>query len=89
MLFIDQPVGVGYSYADNGVSVGTTEQAAVDLHAFLTIFFESFIEFKGRPFHLSGESYGTSMFTLYPRPPSDYGGLRGQVVDIYPSSQRK
>ncbi|KAM0751196.1 peptidase S10, serine carboxypeptidase [Meredithblackwellia eburnea MCA 4105] len=58
MIFIDQPIGVGYSYSDSGVKVGTSEEAAIDVHAFLTIFIESFPEFKGRKFHLSGESYG-------------------------------
>lgn len=57
-VFIDQPVGVGFSYSDSGIHVATTEQAALDVHAFLTIFFDAFTEFQGRPFHLSGESYG-------------------------------
>ncbi|KAI0052593.1 peptidase S10 serine carboxypeptidase [Auriscalpium vulgare] len=58
MFFLDQPVGVGFSYADHGLTVETTEDAAKDIHAFLTIFFENFSQFKGRPLHLSGESYG-------------------------------
>ncbi|GJE84749.1 peptidase S10, serine carboxypeptidase [Phanerochaete sordida] len=58
IFFLDQPVGVGYSYADYGESVGTTEDAARNIHAFITIFFETFKEFSGRPIHLSGESYG-------------------------------
>ncbi|KAH7888095.1 Alpha/Beta hydrolase protein [Phlebopus sp. FC_14] len=57
IFFLDQPVGVGYSYADFGETVETTEDAARNVHAFLTIFFETFKEFSGRPFHLSGESY--------------------------------
>jgi carboxypeptidase C (cathepsin A) len=40
MIFIDQPVGVGFSYADHSVHVDTTEQAAIDLHAFLVLFYE-------------------------------------------------
>jgi cathepsin A (carboxypeptidase C) len=36
----------------------TTEEAAVDIAAFISIFFEHFSQFKGRPFHISGESYG-------------------------------
>ena len=40
MIFIDQPVGVGFSYSDHGIHVDTTEQAAIDLHAFLVLFFE-------------------------------------------------
>ncbi|TFK64448.1 alpha/beta-hydrolase [Pluteus cervinus] len=58
IFFLDQPVGVGYSYADFGETVETTEDAAKNIHAFVTIFFETFNQFAGRPFHLSGESYG-------------------------------
>ncbi|KAL1946614.1 hypothetical protein VTO73DRAFT_14718 [Trametes versicolor] len=58
IFFLDQPVGVGFSYADFGETVETTEDAAKNIHAFLTIFFETFSDFKGRPLHLSGESYG-------------------------------
>ncbi|KAH9894182.1 peptidase S10 serine carboxypeptidase [Cubamyces lactineus] len=57
IFFLDQPVGVGFSYADFGETVETTEDAAKNVHAFLTIFFETFSEFKGRPLHLAGESY--------------------------------
>jgi carboxypeptidase C (cathepsin A) len=55
-------VGVGYSYADFGETVETTEEAARNVHAFLTIFFETFKQFAGRPLHLSGESYAVSRF---------------------------
>jgi carboxypeptidase C (cathepsin A) len=57
IFFIDQPVGVGFSYADYGESVSTTEEAAKDIAAFVAIFFENFSQFKGRPFHMAGESY--------------------------------
>ncbi|EJD41493.1 serine carboxypeptidase [Auricularia subglabra TFB-10046 SS5] len=57
VFFVDQPVGVGYSYADYGETVTSTEQAAVDIAAFVRIFFETFSSFAGREFHLSGESY--------------------------------
>jgi len=53
-------VGVGFSYADYGEAVATTEDAAKDIHAFVSIFFDTFKEFKGRKFHMSGESYGVS-----------------------------
>ncbi|KAK8845458.1 hypothetical protein IAR55_006171 [Kwoniella newhampshirensis] len=58
IFFLDQPIGVGFSHAENGQAVGTTEAAAVDVQAFISIFFETFKEFEGRPFHMSGESYG-------------------------------
>ncbi|KJA21650.1 hypothetical protein HYPSUDRAFT_41773 [Hypholoma sublateritium FD-334 SS-4] len=58
IFFLDQPVGVGFSYADFGETVETTEEAAKNIHAFITIFFETFKQFSGRALHLSGESYG-------------------------------
>ncbi|KAI5122141.1 hypothetical protein M0805_000788 [Coniferiporia weirii] len=58
IFFLDQPVGVGFSYADYGQVVETTEEAAKNVHAFISIFFETFSQFKGRRLHLSGESYG-------------------------------
>ena len=33
------------------------EEAAKDIAAFVAIFFEHFSAFKGRPFHMAGESY--------------------------------
>ncbi|KAH9921491.1 peptidase S10 serine carboxypeptidase, partial [Epithele typhae] len=51
-------VNVGFSYAEFGETIETTEDAAKNVHAFLTIFFETFSQFKGRPLHLAGESYG-------------------------------
>ncbi|KAI0069949.1 serine carboxypeptidase [Panus rudis PR-1116 ss-1] len=57
IFFIDQPIGVGASYADFGETVGTTEEAAEDIAAFVAIFFEHFTKFKGRAFHMAGESY--------------------------------
>ncbi|KAH8829976.1 Alpha/Beta hydrolase protein [Flagelloscypha sp. PMI_526] len=58
IFFLDQPVGVGFSYADYGISVETTEDASKDIYSFLSIFLETFPEFANRPVHLSGESYG-------------------------------
>lgn len=58
IFFIDQPIGVGFSYAEYGETVGTTEEAAKDIAAFVAIFFENFSKFKGRAFHMAGESYG-------------------------------
>ncbi|KAL1732956.1 Alpha/Beta hydrolase protein [Schizophyllum commune] len=65
LFFIDQPVGVGYSYADYGEHVYTTEDGAKDIAAFVAIFFEHFSQFRGRPFHMAGESYGGRYLPLY------------------------
>ena len=61
IFFIDQPIGVGFSYAEHGEAVATTEQAAADIAAFVVMFFEHFPQFKGRAFHMAGESYGVSL----------------------------
>jgi carboxypeptidase C (cathepsin A) len=49
---------VGFSYAEHGETIETTEDAAKNVHAFVSIFFETFSQFAGRRLHLSGESYG-------------------------------
>ncbi|KAF4618822.1 hypothetical protein D9613_010084 [Agrocybe pediades] len=58
IFFVDQPIGVGFSYADYGQAVDTTMAAAKDIAAFTAIFFEHFSQYRGRPFHMAGESYG-------------------------------
>ncbi|KAG6909081.1 hypothetical protein DXG01_002062 [Tephrocybe rancida] len=65
VFFVDQPIGVGYSYADYGEQVGTSEDAATDIAAFVAIFFEHFSKFKGRAFHMAGESYGGRYIPLF------------------------
>lgn len=42
------------------IGQSNTEEAAKDIGAFIAIFFEHFIKFKGRAFHMAGESYGVS-----------------------------
>ncbi|OCF45215.1 cathepsin A (carboxypeptidase C) [Kwoniella heveanensis CBS 569] len=58
IFFLDEPIGVGFSHAEHGQKVATTEAAAKDVQAFVTIFFEAFKEYEGRAFHMAGESYG-------------------------------
>ncbi|KAF8959809.1 serine carboxypeptidase [Flammula alnicola] len=65
VFFIDQPIGVGFSYAEHGEFVGTSEDAAKDVAAFVSIFFENFSQFKGRAFHMAGESYGGRYLPLF------------------------
>ncbi|EIN09424.1 carboxypeptidase Y [Punctularia strigosozonata HHB-11173 SS5] len=65
VIYIDQPIGVGFSYADHGEYVSTTEEAAVDAAAFIAILFEHFTQFKDVPFHMAGESYGGRYIPLF------------------------
>ncbi|KAM3422833.1 Carboxypeptidase [Cercospora zeina] len=55
VIFLDQPVNVGYSYSGNAVS--STVAAGKDVYALLTLFFKQFPEYAEQPFHISGESY--------------------------------
>lgn len=43
----------------------TSEEAARDIAAFVAIFFENFPAFKGRAFHMAGESYGVRAYLLF------------------------
>jgi len=55
VIFLDQPVNVGYSYS--GGAVSNTVAAGKDVYALLTLFFEQFPEYAHQDFHISGESY--------------------------------
>ncbi|KAF1348065.1 carboxypeptidase Y-like protein A [Delphinella strobiligena] len=55
VIFLDQPVNVGYSYS--GGSVSNTVAAGKDVYALLTLFFKQFPEYASQPFHIAGESY--------------------------------
>ncbi|KAH7339033.1 serine carboxypeptidase [Rhizoctonia solani] len=56
MLFLDQPINVGYSYSKNG-GVNNSPVAAEDVWSFLELFVNRFPEYSGS-LHISGESYG-------------------------------
>ncbi|KAF4545417.1 putative carboxypeptidase protein [Lasiodiplodia theobromae] len=55
VIFLDQPVNVGYSYS--GGSVSNTVAAGKDVYALLTLFFKQFPEYASQDFHIAGESY--------------------------------
>ncbi|EGC45248.1 carboxypeptidase [Histoplasma capsulatum var. duboisii H88] len=55
VIFLDQPVNVGYSYSSSSVS--NTQAAGKDVYALLTLFFEQFPEYAHQDFHIAGESY--------------------------------
>lgn len=55
VIFLDQPVNVGYSYS--GSQVSNTVAAGKDVYALLSLFFKQFPEYAEQDFHISGESY--------------------------------
>ena len=59
ILFVDQPVGVGFSYQDaDEPKVDRSWQAGEDMYAFFQLFFSRFPEYADSNFHMAGESYG-------------------------------
>ncbi|KAH6819242.1 serine carboxypeptidase-like 29 [Perilla frutescens var. frutescens] len=59
ILFVDSPVGVGYSYSNTSSDLLSNgdKRTAADSLKFLQNWFERFPQYKGRDFYLSGESY--------------------------------
>ncbi|KAL6450496.1 CPY1 Carboxypeptidase Y [Candida maltosa Xu316] len=55
VIFLDQPINVGYSYSSQSVS--NTIAAGKDVYAFLQLFFKNFPEYAKLDFHIAGESY--------------------------------
>ena len=57
MVFIEQPVGVGFSTANPDAVYGD-QQAAEDNYKFILGFLDRFPEYKKNDFYISSESYG-------------------------------
>ena len=59
MLYIDNPVGTGFSFTDDEAGYATNqEDVARDLYSALTQFFTAFEMFQDNAFYVTGESYG-------------------------------
>lgn len=57
MVFIEQPVGVGFSTTSESIAYGD-EQAAADNHRFIVGFLQRFSSFNSTDFFITSESYG-------------------------------
>ncbi|CCF34406.1 hypothetical protein CH063_06401 [Colletotrichum higginsianum] len=56
VLFVDQPVRVGYSYSDDPVK--TLAEATEDMYRFLAAFIAEYPRFASQDFYIIGESFG-------------------------------
>ncbi|RQM08201.1 hypothetical protein DH86_00000648, partial [Scytalidium sp. 3C] len=63
VIFLDQPVNVGFSYS--GSSVSNTVAAGKDVYALLTLFFKQFPEYAKQDFHIAGESYAGHYIPIF------------------------
>lgn len=97
IIFIDQPVGVGFSYADYEEHVGQTEEAAKDVAAFMAIFMETFI--RGKRYNVNGlveggiDSHAKSENVKFHFAGESYGGrylpvFGAEVVDMNPRLEK-
>ncbi|KAG8870237.1 hypothetical protein FRB98_001762 [Tulasnella sp. 332] len=57
MIFLDQPINVGYSYSKDS-SINNTPAAAEDVYVFLQLFLARYKEYDSAPFSIAAESYG-------------------------------
>jgi carboxypeptidase C (cathepsin A) len=57
MLYIESPVGVGFSYSDTNDYVLDDDRTATENRGAVEAFFESFSEYKKNKFFITGESY--------------------------------
>mmetsp|Transcript_12791 Transcript_12791/g.24286 ORF Transcript_12791/g.24286 Transcript_12791/m.24286 type:complete len:525 (+) Transcript_12791:223-1797(+) len=60
MLFIDSPVGAGFSFtsSDDGYCTNTKHCVAGDLYSLMLQFYQLFPELASQPLYITGESYG-------------------------------
>lgn len=58
MIYIDNPVGTGFSFTDIDIGYATNEaEVGTDLYAALVQFFQLFPEYQSHDFFITGESY--------------------------------
>ncbi|XP_064401479.1 probable serine carboxypeptidase CPVL [Halichondria panicea] len=58
MLYIDNPVGTGFSFTNDSKGFSTNEvEVGINLYSALTQFFTVFSEYQANDFYLTGESY--------------------------------
>jgi cathepsin A (carboxypeptidase C) len=58
IIFLDQPINVGFSYSDDGSTINNSPAAGKDVYAFLELFLNRFPKYSTQPFHIAAESYG-------------------------------
>jgi carboxypeptidase C (cathepsin A) len=56
-MFIEAPVGVGFSYSDSGNYSCDDDRTALENMAAVEQFFQLFPELRANPLYITGESY--------------------------------
>ncbi|PHH69653.1 hypothetical protein CDD82_7618 [Ophiocordyceps australis] len=63
VIFLDQPVNVGFSHSSGNVD--STVAAGRDVYALLSLFFSEFPEYASQDFHIAGESYAGHYIPIF------------------------
>jgi serine carboxypeptidase 1 len=86
VLFVDNPVGTGYSYVDHNKHLTkNNKQIARDLIELLRGFYVALPEFRTVPLHIFGESYGGKMAVEFARELQDEisrGAIEANLVTV-------
>ena len=83
VVFIEQPVGVGFSRSGKMAETYSDGNAASDNYRFVVNFFERFRELKKNEFYITSESYGGHYMPMLAKQIVDRGGVpqfRGFMV---------
>lgn len=66
IFFLDQPIGVGFSYSDNPAEhANGSFAAAEDVYIFMDLWYQLFPEARKLPFSIAGESYGGHYIPIF------------------------
>jgi cathepsin A (carboxypeptidase C) len=66
IFFLDQPIGVGFSYSDDPADhANGTFAASEDIYAFMRLWYKAFPKSKSLPFSIAGESYGGHYIPIF------------------------
>eukprot|EP01080_Neovahlkampfia_damariscottae_P011818 gene11818-5149_t len=65
IIYLDQPLGVGFSFSKNTSQVTNSKIAAIDINTALIEFFKLFPSFKKNDFYLAGETYAGKYLSYF------------------------
>jgi carboxypeptidase C (cathepsin A) len=65
MIYVDQPIGTGFSYSDPEEFLTSMDGASAEFVTFMVNLYEMYPEFKGRPLYMTGESYAGKYLPRY------------------------
>lgn len=57
MIYLDQPIGTGYSYSDPEVYLTNMQETTAEFITFVNNLYIMYPEFSGKRLYLAGESY--------------------------------